>query len=124
MKKLNLILGILIGLTLFSCSNDDDNDDFQVSEHELVGTWLYITSNDNLESRLTFNSDQTGDHYYRDGTFENSDDITWTTENNVLTLAFISGNTNSESYDYDINSDGQLIFYLNNDAELTYNKVE
>ncbi|WP_299112250.1 lipocalin family protein [uncultured Winogradskyella sp.] len=35
MKKLNLILGILIGIIIFSCSSDDDNS----NQDEIIGVW-------------------------------------------------------------------------------------
>ncbi len=36
MKKLNLLLSILIGLTILSCTSDDDNDSPQTSMSELL----------------------------------------------------------------------------------------
>lgn len=119
MKKLNLLLTILIGLTILSCSNDDDTT--QISENELLGTWLRIDSNDTFEESYTFNSNQTGNNYFRDGSFTNSSDFNWTTDNNILTTT-----TDDNSFDievpYQINSNGQLV--LANDVDLTYNKTE
>ena len=119
MKKLNLIIGILIGIMILSCSNDDDET--QVAENELIGIWLRIDSNDTFEERYTFNSNQTGNNYFLDGSFTNSSDFNWTTENNILTTT-----TDDDSFDitvpYQINSDGQLV--LANDSDLTYNKIE
>ena len=60
MKKLNLVIGILIGIMILSCSNDDDET--QVAENELIGIWLRIDSNDTFEERYTFNSNQTLPH--------------------------------------------------------------
>lgn len=124
MKKLNLILGILIGFTLISCSNDDEP---QVSENELVGIWLRIDSYEGFEERFTFNSNQTGNIYFRDGAItdsnvlENSDDMIWATQNNILTVTANDG-TGDFSASYVINSSGQLV--LANDLELTYNKID
>ena len=119
MKKMKLFCGILIGLMIFSsCSS---NDDAPTAENELIGIWLRIDSNDTFEERYTFNPNQTGNNYFLEGSFTNSSDFNWTTENNILNTT-----TDDDSFDitvpYQINSDGQLV--LANDAELTYNKIE
>ena len=42
MKKLNLVIGILIGIMILSCSNDDDRA--QVAENELIGISSFFES--------------------------------------------------------------------------------
>lgn len=121
MKKLNLLTGILIGLILFNCSKNDDNETPLPAENELVGIWLRIDSNDTFDERFTFNSNQTGNLFFRDGTFNNSTDFTWSTQNNIVTFVATEP-FNPPSAPYEINSNGQLV--LANDPELTYNKVE
>ena len=118
MKKLNLLFALLIGLTITSCSNNDDSDN---TENPLIGVWLRIDSNETFEDRYTFNSNQTGNNYFHDGSFTNSSDFNWITENNIL-----STTTDDDSFDitvpYQINSNGQL--FLANDSDLTYDKIE
>ena len=67
MKKLNLLLGILIGLTILSCSSDD-NDSIS-NEPTTLGEWILVNQvydgqNENLsdcelQETLTFFSDGT-----------------------------------------------------------------
>ena len=122
MKKLKLLFGILIGLTILSCSSDDDNT--QNAENELVGIWVRIDSNETFEERYTFNSDETGNVYFLDGSFSNSTDFNWTTENNILTLSNDEPEPNPGSFmtTFSFNSNGQLVLF--NDSDLTYNKIE
>jgi hypothetical protein len=66
MKKLNLLLGILIGLTILSCSSDDDD-----LKDTIIGTWkplrfveVYTNAGETVyehticyqQSRMTFSS--------------------------------------------------------------------
>ncbi|MFC5194811.1 hypothetical protein ACFPH8_05670 [Bizionia hallyeonensis] len=49
MKKLNLLLTIILGITILSCSSDDENSNGNNSD--LFGTWYGISS--------TFNENNT-----------------------------------------------------------------
>ncbi|MGS2727933.1 lipocalin family protein [Psychroserpens sp. BH13MA-6] len=74
MKKLNLLLGLLIGLTILSCSSD--NNDSNSNEPTIIGEWvlvnqIYDGQNENLsdcelQETLTFNSNGTLISYYTD----------------------------------------------------------
>lgn len=74
MKKLNLLLGILIGLTILSCSSD--NNDSSSSEPTIMGEWILVNQiydgqNENLsdcelQETLTFSSNGTLISYYTD----------------------------------------------------------
>lgn len=79
MKKLNLIFGILIGVTILSCSSDDDSSKQQTisaNESTIIGKWILVNQiyngqNENLSScelqeTLTFNSNGTLISYYTD----------------------------------------------------------
>lgn len=74
MKKLNLLFGILIAVTILSCSSDDD--DSNSNESTILGEWILVNQiydgqNENLsdcelQETLTFNSDGTLISYYTD----------------------------------------------------------
>ncbi|MBO6881333.1 lipocalin family protein [Winogradskyella sp.] len=74
MKKLNLLLGLLIGLTILSCSSDDN--DSNTNEPTIIGEWILVNQiydgqNENLsdcelQETLTFNSNGTLISYYTD----------------------------------------------------------
>jgi len=75
MKKLNLLLGIFIGLIFISCSSDDSQGQ-NSNEPTIIGEWILINQiyngqNENLSScelqeTLTFNSNGTLISYYTD----------------------------------------------------------
>ena len=122
MKNTNLLIGILIGIIILSCSSDDDNS--QTTENELIGVWVRIDSNDTFEERFTFSSNGSGNVYFLDGTEENTTQFNWTTENNILTLTNDEPTPNPGNFTttYSVNSDGQLILF--NDETLPYNITE
>ncbi|MDG4716190.1 lipocalin family protein [Winogradskyella marincola] len=74
MKKLNLLLGILIGLAILSCSSNDN--DSSPNEPTILGEWILVNQiydgqNENLsdcelQETLTFNSNGTLISYYTD----------------------------------------------------------
>jgi len=74
MKKLNLLLGLLIGLTIISCSSDDN--DSNPNEPTIIGEWILVNqiydgqvenlSACELQESLTFNSNGTLISYYTD----------------------------------------------------------
>ncbi|MEH1009513.1 lipocalin family protein [Winogradskyella sp. ECml5-4] len=74
MKKLNLLIGLLIGLTILSCSSDDN--DSNTIEPTIIGEWILVNQiydgqNENLsacelQESLTFNSNGTLISYYTD----------------------------------------------------------
>ena len=103
MKKLNLVIGILIGIMILSsCSSDDDSNSNSVS---IVGIWkpikeVFVCSTGNEETsdfstcllmtRLTFNSNNTfNNQEYSEDTvdcLENFSNGTWTLITNNLTF--------------------------------------
>jgi hypothetical protein len=68
MKKLNLLLGILIAIMLFSCSSDDDSN--ESNQDELIGIWNLVSvenqGNDitavdcQIEQNIIFTANNTG----------------------------------------------------------------
>ena len=55
MKKLKLVLGILIGILIFSCSSDDDNNN-ENQDASIIGSWNLILvngSDNNIPCPLT-----------------------------------------------------------------------
>lgn len=74
MRKLNLLLVILIGITFLSCSSDDN--DSSSNDPTLIGEWILVNQiydgqNENLsdcelQETLTFNSNGTLVSYYTD----------------------------------------------------------
>ncbi len=74
MKKLNLLLVFLIGITILSCSSDDN--DSSSNEPTIIGEWILVNQiydgqNENLsdcelQETLTFNSNGTLISYYTD----------------------------------------------------------
>ena len=74
MKKLNLLFGFLIGLTILACSSD--NNDSDTNESTIIGEWILVNqiydgqneslSACELQESLTFNSDGTLISYYTD----------------------------------------------------------
>lgn len=119
MKKLNLLIGILVGLTILSCSSDDNNDNLQLSMSELLtknSPWTFdryemlniidagnsdftkseIENEINLlynEQILNFNADGTGS-----AVFPNDEaDIIWQwkiVNENQLQLSYEAGDSN------------------------------
>ncbi|RKE98039.1 hypothetical protein [Ichthyenterobacterium magnum] len=110
-----LILSLIILSSTLSCNNDDDSE----SIHELVGTWQRVEFSDTFEEKFTFNSDNTGIHFFHDGSFTNTQTINWSTQENEL---YTTGENNIQiNFTYIINSEGQLV--LDSDSELTYNRI-
>ncbi|MCP5061964.1 MAG: lipocalin family protein [Ignavibacteriae bacterium] len=89
MKKLNLLFGFLIGLTLLSCSSDDN--DSNSNEPTIIGEWILVNqiyngqnedlSDCELQETLTFNSNGSLVSYYTD-----NDPCEFFTENQQFTL--------------------------------------
>ena len=89
MKKLNLLFGILIALTVMSCSSDDD--DSNSNEPIIIGEWVLVNQIYNgqneilspceLQETLTFNSNETLVSYYTD-----NDPCEFFTENQQYSL--------------------------------------
>lgn len=72
MNKLNLLLGILIGITITACSSDDNTD--TTNQDELIGIWnlksVENQGNDvpvfgcGVDQTTTFNSENAGSEYF------------------------------------------------------------
>ena len=72
MNKLNLLFTILIGITIFNCSSDDDSND--INQDELIGVWnLKSVENQGnnvpvsgcgTDQTTTFNDENTGSEYF------------------------------------------------------------
>ncbi|MDA9125987.1 lipocalin family protein [Flavobacteriaceae bacterium] len=147
MKKLNLLIGILIGIMILSsCSSDDDSNSNSVS---IVGIWkpikeVFVCSTGNEETsdfstcllmtRLTFNSNNTfNNQEYSEDTvdcLENFSNGTWTLITNNLTFN-LSEVTVIPTF-FELTDNIIKIGYYNNDnlltcdngSELSYSYVE
>lgn len=99
MKKLNLLLGILIGIITFNCSSDDDSNDS--NQDELVAVWnlksVENQGNDvpvfgcGTDQTKTFNNGNTGSEYFPEDYDGNPCDFNtlqfnWTRDGNELTI--------------------------------------
>ena len=72
MKKLNLLLGILIGIIILACSSDDDSS--SSNQDEIIAIWnlksVENQSNDapvfgcGIDQTTTFNNGNTGSEYF------------------------------------------------------------
>ena len=106
MKKLNLLFGFLIGLTITSCSSDDNNSD-EIND-PIIGVWnevrtveifngqTFTFDSDNCElmNTKTFNSNGTYEFIFHDDESGNCE----------LSLESISGNWSRTGDFYDTNS--------------------
>lgn len=111
MKKLNLVLGIFVGITILSCSSNDNNSE-EIND-AIVGEWnevrtveifngqtlAFDSDNCALMNTQTFNSNQTYEFMFHDDESENCE----------LTLESISGNWSKTGDFYDINSVFQAV---------------
>jgi len=66
MKKLNLLIGILIGLTILSCSSDDNNDS---NLDPLIGVWKPLKEVETYVDNSTIKSDFSSCHQMSRHTF-------------------------------------------------------
>lgn len=106
MKKINLLLTIILGITIFSCSSDDN--DANENNSNLIGTWYGISSTLNGNnsgipdnSTLKFTSDNRVEFIYG-GFGNNGEDISefgnWTENGNTLTITWDNSDPNLENY--------------------------
>lgn len=80
MKKLNLLLTLLLSTIIFSCGNDDSNDNMETSE--IVGTWKLLSRsffNQTITENLTDCEKQSyiqfkGDNTYYEQTYVTLED--------------------------------------------------
>ncbi|MFC0604150.1 lipocalin family protein [Winogradskyella pulchriflava] len=142
MKKLNLLFGLLIGLTILACSSDDN--DSNTNEPTIIGEWILVNQiydgqNENLsacelQETLTFSSNGTLISYYTD-----NDPCEFFTENqqyilNGTELTILFGQNSDFRYNVLTLSATELSienFYrngetleLNNRTTYEYEKVE
>lgn len=115
-----MVLAMVMGVGLMSCSSDDDNDDSgDLNEYEkaLVGKWRSIDDETNTEvMTLQLNSNRTGrwECYYK-GKLENSSNLkNWMATDKRLFTTYENGE--SESGEYSMNGDKVLI------GEILYQK--
>lgn len=106
MKKLNLLIWILIGLSILSCSSNDDNEDQKEVFGKLIVNGQYyeltkgfIMTNTPLSDPRKFyflltNSDVT----YRDNKFTYSDNITHLIDFNMYSSKDGDGNIENTTY--------------------------
>lgn len=106
MKKLNLLLTIILGITILSCSSDDENSNGNYSD--LIGTWYGISSTFNGNnagipdnSIVKFTSDNRVEFIY-EGFGNNGEDISefgdWTENGNTLTITWEDSDPGLENY--------------------------
>jgi hypothetical protein len=135
MKKLNLLLGILIGLTIFSCSSDDSNpsEEPELNEKKLIkvteeGTYgiyekLYIYDSDNNVTEIESSFTEFGQ---TDSDLHNT---VFSYENNLIVSAInYEDGTLYKTYEFNYSNDNLIerIIYDSNGIEdekleFTYN---
>lgn len=90
MKKLNLLIGILIGLFFFSCSSNDDNQNNMTAS--IIGSWNLVERNGNsnitcpLTLIITENKITENEHYGIDCTEIDSITDPYTFTGNTFTI--------------------------------------
>jgi hypothetical protein len=106
MKKLKLLLTIILGITILSCSSDDENSNEKNSD--LIGTWYGISStfNGNNEgipdnSILKFTTDNRVEFIY-EGFGNNGENISelgdWTENRTTLIIVWDDSDIGLENY--------------------------
>ncbi len=99
MKKVKfLLIFIMIAVVSFSCKKDDDDD-----VNPIVGTWEITETldGDTISLEVTFKDDLSGtlltEVIYDGQTFSESDNFTWSTNGNKLTIVMY-GETDISTY--------------------------
>jgi len=110
MKKLNLLLTIILGITILSCTSDDENNNGNNSN--LLGTWYGISSTLNGVNSgtpdsniLKFTSDNRVEFIYENfgnGNEDISEFGDWLENGNTLTIAWDDSDAGLENYDLEI----------------------
>lgn len=97
MKKLNLLLTIILGIAILSCSSDNDNNNDDIdNNNDLIGTWYGISSTLNGNnsgipdnSLIKFTSDNRVEFIY-ENSGNNGEDVSefgnWTKNGNTITI--------------------------------------
>ncbi len=121
LKTTILILSII---TLFSC-NDDKQKNSTEQTAEVVGVWERSDVTDMQQYKIFFNEENTG---YITEYIQNPDstaisslnEFVWNPTDKTLTVEYTA--ENDESFQYSINTEGQLL--IPNLTDLHFNKVE
>ena len=106
MKKINLLLTIILGITILSCSSDDSDDN--ETNSNLIGTWYGISSifngnNSGIPDNniVKFTSDNRVEFIY-EGFGNNGEDISefgdWTENGSTLTITWDDSDPGLENY--------------------------
>jgi len=106
MKKLNLLLTIILGITILSCSSNNENGNENNSD--LIGTWYGISSTFNggnsgvpYNNILKFTSDNRVEFIY-EGFGNSGEDISdfgdWSENGNTLTITWDDSDPGLENY--------------------------
>lgn len=120
-KFLKIFLLLTILVTVFSCKEDDKNEN-QASD--LIGEWQRSDFSDEFEYKLTFYAEHTGIKTEREGDI-NGQGISsavmfnWTTNGDILSLDFDGEITTTPFF---INPNGQL--YLSDLTEFYFIKFD
>jgi hypothetical protein len=140
MKKSNLLLGLLIGLTIFSCSSDDSNNEENPSENLKLIKKITVTQNgtpqsifsfeysnnklislaEELDNKTEYNYSGNQLNYerrleYNFGTSSYDSEYERTDfeyQNNILESDLVTENGNQiQKHDYALNSNGKMTRY-------------
>lgn len=84
-KQFSVLFTLLLALVMIVPACSDDKDDNK-NGSKLVGTWIYMDSEDS--ERITFNANGTGTHYYSDSWGGDTETFRWTATENIVTITF------------------------------------
>jgi hypothetical protein len=116
MKKLNLLIGILIGLTILACSSDDDSSENNNQETNRFYKKSEVYSNSNLvfDKTLNYNSDNKIQSIITNDFGYNTETITVTYSGNTITAIneiddFENPNNTDQNVTYDVTIENNKI---------------
>ncbi|WP_055446311.1 hypothetical protein [Lacinutrix mariniflava] len=99
-KLKSILLTLLCAITL-ACSSDDDNTIESPSSDSLIGEWLRNDFNENIQYKLTFNTDNTVLRTFstqtNDDAISTASSYNWTISNDIITIENFENNTNAST---------------------------
>ncbi|MDE6383667.1 MAG: lipocalin family protein [Paramuribaculum sp.] len=104
-KHFSVLFTLLLAMVMIVPACSDDKDDNK-NGSKLVGTWVYIDSEDS--ERITFNANGTGTHYYGGSWGSDSETFRWTATETIVTLNY-EDDSDPWIAPYSISADGKQL---------------